>query len=365
MLQAMNTGHEGSMATIHANNPREAISRLEQMIGMAGLPMTIAVDPRPDRRRDPADRAAARACPTASAGSRRIAEITGMEGDIVQMQEIFKFVRTGTGRGRHRRGPLPGDRRAAALPRRPARQGHQDSRQLFRSEQAAVTGACRSTSIRSTSSMLLAGARRGAVRRGGLSAVLHSARRIARTSTAACSCWRTSRDRESDAGAAAPRARPDQRRRLPAAADRAQPAGRCSPGLTIGIGKLVAVRRASARWSSFARRHGLRAADCSQALGVALFCGIAAAAAGAAVPARPAAEEVRRAVPRCARHHRAQPARRPSGADRDRHGGARDARSDRHRVRHRRRRDHLRRRSRNRACATSISASARTTCRCS
>ena len=42
MLQAMNTGHEGSMATIHANNPREAISRLEQMIGMAGLPMTIA-----------------------------------------------------------------------------------------------------------------------------------------------------------------------------------------------------------------------------------------------------------------------------------------------------------------------------------
>src|SRR5215210_5842209 len=40
MLQAMNTGHEGSMATIHANNPREAISRLEQMIGMAGLPMS-------------------------------------------------------------------------------------------------------------------------------------------------------------------------------------------------------------------------------------------------------------------------------------------------------------------------------------
>jgi pilus assembly protein CpaF len=37
----MNTGHEGSMATIHANNPREAISRLEQLIGMAGLPMTV------------------------------------------------------------------------------------------------------------------------------------------------------------------------------------------------------------------------------------------------------------------------------------------------------------------------------------
>ena len=42
MLQAMNTGHEGSMATVHANTPRDALSRLEQMIGMAGLPMTIA-----------------------------------------------------------------------------------------------------------------------------------------------------------------------------------------------------------------------------------------------------------------------------------------------------------------------------------
>src|SRR4029079_1847676 len=42
MLQAMNTGHEGSMATIHANNPREAISRLEQLLRIAGLPMTVA-----------------------------------------------------------------------------------------------------------------------------------------------------------------------------------------------------------------------------------------------------------------------------------------------------------------------------------
>ena len=58
MLQAMNTGHEGSMATIHANNPRDAISRLEQMIGMAGLPMTIASHPRPDRRRNPRHRPA-------------------------------------------------------------------------------------------------------------------------------------------------------------------------------------------------------------------------------------------------------------------------------------------------------------------
>ena len=95
MLQAMNTGHEGSMATIHANNPREAISRLEQLVGMAGLPMTI-----PSVRGQIA--AAVRMIvqlQRMSDGKRRVtsvAEITGMEGDIVQMQEIFKYVRTGT-----------------------------------------------------------------------------------------------------------------------------------------------------------------------------------------------------------------------------------------------------------------------------
>lgn len=95
MLQAMNTGHEGSMATIHANNPREAISRLEQLIGMAGLPMTI-----PSIRGQIS--AAVRMIvqlQRLSDGKRRVtsvAEITGMEGDIVQMQEIYKYVRTGT-----------------------------------------------------------------------------------------------------------------------------------------------------------------------------------------------------------------------------------------------------------------------------
>ena len=49
MLQAMNTGHEGSMTTIHANTPRDAISRLEQMVGMAGMPMTHEFDPGADR----------------------------------------------------------------------------------------------------------------------------------------------------------------------------------------------------------------------------------------------------------------------------------------------------------------------------
>jgi pilus assembly protein CpaF len=96
MLQAMNTGHEGSMATIHANTPRDAISRLEQMIGMAGMPMTVssirgqianAIQLIVQLQRQ-------------SDGKRKvtsISEITGLEGDIIQMQEIYKFVRTGTG----------------------------------------------------------------------------------------------------------------------------------------------------------------------------------------------------------------------------------------------------------------------------
>ena len=96
MLQAMNTGHEGSMATIHANTPRDAISRLEQMIGMAGLPMTIASI----RGQIAAAIKLIVQLQRLSDGKRRvtsIAEITGLEGDIIQMQEIYKFVRTSTG----------------------------------------------------------------------------------------------------------------------------------------------------------------------------------------------------------------------------------------------------------------------------
>jgi pilus assembly protein CpaF len=96
MLQAMNTGHEGSMATIHANTPRDAISRLEQMIGMAGMPMTIASI----RGQIAAAIRVIVQLQRFSDGKRRvtsIAEITGLEGDILQMQEIFKYVRTGTG----------------------------------------------------------------------------------------------------------------------------------------------------------------------------------------------------------------------------------------------------------------------------
>jgi len=95
MLQAMNTGHEGSMATIHANNPREAISRLEQLVGMAGLPMTVGSI----RSQIAAAVRLIVQLQRLSDGKRRVtsvAEITGMEGDIVQMQEIYKYVRTST-----------------------------------------------------------------------------------------------------------------------------------------------------------------------------------------------------------------------------------------------------------------------------
>src|ERR1700751_363801 len=95
MLQAMNTGHEGSMATIHANNPREAVSRLEQLIGMAGLPVTIASI----RGQIASAVRLIVQLSRLSDGKRKvtsIAEITGLEGDVIQMQEIFKFVRTGT-----------------------------------------------------------------------------------------------------------------------------------------------------------------------------------------------------------------------------------------------------------------------------
>ncbi|PBB22895.1 MULTISPECIES: CpaF family protein [unclassified Mesorhizobium] len=92
MLQAMNTGHEGSMTTIHANTPRDAISRLEQMVGMAGMPMTndsiraqiaSAIDIIVQTQR-------------LSDGGRRvtsISELTGMEGNVVQLQEIYHFFR--------------------------------------------------------------------------------------------------------------------------------------------------------------------------------------------------------------------------------------------------------------------------------
>ncbi|TCM84470.1 CpaF family protein [Rhodovulum steppense] len=94
MLQAMNTGHDGSMTTIHANNARDAVSRLENMVAMAGIEMPLkavrsqiasAVNliVQASRLQD---------------GSRRmvsITELTGMEGEVISMQEVFRYERLG------------------------------------------------------------------------------------------------------------------------------------------------------------------------------------------------------------------------------------------------------------------------------
>lgn len=94
MLQAMNTGHDGSLTTVHANNPRDTISRLETLVLMAGMELPLAVVRKQivsavdlivqqARLRD---------------GSRKvtnITEITGMEGDVVVMQDVFKFQEEG------------------------------------------------------------------------------------------------------------------------------------------------------------------------------------------------------------------------------------------------------------------------------
>ena len=95
MLQAMNTGHEGSMATIHANNPREAISRLEQMVAMGGL----RVSQEAVRGQIASAVGLIVQAQRLSDGSRRVThvtEVTGMEGEVIQMQDLFLFNRIRT-----------------------------------------------------------------------------------------------------------------------------------------------------------------------------------------------------------------------------------------------------------------------------
>jgi pilus assembly protein CpaF len=94
MLQAMNTGHEGSMSTIHANTPRDALTRLEHMMSMAGM----QVSPRAMRQQISAALTVVIQISRLSDGKRKITsvqEIKGIEGDVQSMQEIFKFDQTG------------------------------------------------------------------------------------------------------------------------------------------------------------------------------------------------------------------------------------------------------------------------------
>jgi pilus assembly protein CpaF len=94
MLQAMNTGHDGSMTTIHANTPRDAVSRMEMMVGMAGFELPIWVIRKQVASTINIVVQAARLI----GGPRKIikiSEITGMEGDVISMQDIFEFQQTG------------------------------------------------------------------------------------------------------------------------------------------------------------------------------------------------------------------------------------------------------------------------------
>jgi len=94
MLQAMNTGHDGSMTTVHANSARDALSRVEQMIGMSG----IDVPARSARGQIASAINVVIQVGRLSDGRRKLlslSELTGMEGEIVTMQEIFRFRQTG------------------------------------------------------------------------------------------------------------------------------------------------------------------------------------------------------------------------------------------------------------------------------
>jgi pilus assembly protein CpaF len=94
MLQAMNTGHDGSLSTVHANTPRDALSRIETMIAMGATNL-------PERAMRQQISSAINLViqqTRLSDGSRRVtsvAEITGMEGDVITMQEIFVFEKLG------------------------------------------------------------------------------------------------------------------------------------------------------------------------------------------------------------------------------------------------------------------------------
>ncbi|QFS81862.1 Putative conjugal transfer protein [Roseivivax sp. THAF40] len=94
MLQAMNTGHDGSMTTIHANSARDGVARLENMIAMAGIEMPL-------KAMRSQISSAVNLIVQASRlqdGSRRmtsITEVTGMEGEVISMQELFRFQRVG------------------------------------------------------------------------------------------------------------------------------------------------------------------------------------------------------------------------------------------------------------------------------
>ncbi|ASQ90254.1 pilus assembly protein CpaF [Prosthecochloris sp. GSB1] len=94
MLQAMNTGHEGSLTTVHANTPRDALGRLENLVGLGG----ISLSSKPLRQLIASSIHFIVHITRLNDGSRKISsiqEISGMEGDVITMQEIYSYRRTG------------------------------------------------------------------------------------------------------------------------------------------------------------------------------------------------------------------------------------------------------------------------------
>ncbi len=94
MLQAMNTGHEGSLTTVHANSPRDALARVENMVSMANL----NIPERAIRHQIASAVHAVVQVARLSDGSRKvitISEVTGMEGDMITLQDVFVFERSG------------------------------------------------------------------------------------------------------------------------------------------------------------------------------------------------------------------------------------------------------------------------------
>ena len=94
MLQAMNTGHEGSMSTVHANSPRDALTRLENMSGMGGM----TIPPKAMRQQISSAIMAVIQIARLSDGRRKLVslqEVVGMEGEVITMQEIYGFTQTG------------------------------------------------------------------------------------------------------------------------------------------------------------------------------------------------------------------------------------------------------------------------------
>jgi pilus assembly protein CpaF len=100
MLQAMNTGHEGSMTTIHANSARDALSRMEAMVGMSGVPLSDVTIRQTIARALNVILQLGRG----TDGRRRVvavAEITGLEGTTVVMQDLYRFEQRGVDAAGH------------------------------------------------------------------------------------------------------------------------------------------------------------------------------------------------------------------------------------------------------------------------